>query len=75
MPLTRDQISALTRLELPSCTQPIYSGTGFRGDKRLMVDVREVDVLANHWNPFFVEIAGKYGLTEDTLRETFKAKG
>ena len=40
-----------------------------------MEKVQEVDVLTNHWDPFFVEIAGKYGLTEDALREAFKAKG
>ena len=40
-----------------------------------MVEVLEVEVATNYWDPFFVEIAGKYGLTEDTLRDTFKATG
>jgi LDH2 family malate/lactate/ureidoglycolate dehydrogenase len=30
-----------------------------------------VDVLTNHWDPFFVIIAGKYGLDEETLRAEF----
>jgi len=32
-----------------------------------------VEVLTNHWDPFFVHIAGRYGLTEEQLREEFKA--
>lgn len=30
-----------------------------------------VDVLINHWEPFFVTIAGRYGLDEATLRADF----
>jgi len=34
----------------------------------------QVDVLTNHWDPFFVSIAGKYGLSEATLRAEFDAQ-
>ena len=34
----------------------------------------EVDVLTNHWYPFFVGIAGKYGLSEQALRDGFQAE-
>jgi len=30
-----------------------------------------VDVLVNHWEPFFDDIAGQYGLTEASLRDDF----
>ena len=33
----------------------------------------EVEVLANHWDPFFNNIAGKYGLSEANLRADFEA--
>jgi len=33
-----------------------------------------VDVLSNHWDPFFVNIAGRYGLDEETLRAEFADK-
>lgn len=32
-----------------------------------------VDVLENHWTPFFENIAGRYGLGEETLRREFEA--
>lgn len=31
----------------------------------------EVDVLVNHWVPFFENIAGQYGLSEESLRQDF----
>ena len=34
----------------------------------------EVDVLTNHWDPFFIGIAGKYGLSEQALRDGFQAE-
>ena len=36
-------------------------------------DNDEVDVLVNHWDPFFKTIAGQYGLTEESLRQDFAA--
>jgi hypothetical protein len=30
-------------------------------------------VLTNHWEPFFVNIAGRYNLSEKILRDEFKA--
>jgi len=30
-----------------------------------------VDVLVNHWEPLFDDIAGQYGLTEASLRDDF----
>ena len=32
-----------------------------------------VEVLTNHWDPFFVNIAGRYGLNEEQLRADFNA--
>jgi hypothetical protein len=40
----------------------------------LIENTAEVEVLTNHWDPFFVAIAGKYGLSEHTLREGFQAE-
>ena len=34
-----------------------------------------VDVLTNHWNPFFETIAGKYGLSEERLRKEHASAG
>ena len=33
----------------------------------------EIEILVNHWNPFFVNIAGKYGLSEGKIRQDFEA--
>ena len=33
-----------------------------------------VDVLENHWRPFFENIAGRYGLNEAELRREFAAE-
>jgi LDH2 family malate/lactate/ureidoglycolate dehydrogenase len=46
---------------------------GSKGYEFLRQDAETVDILANHWDPFFVNIAGKYGLNEDRLREEFAA--
>ena len=40
----------------------------------LQKDADIVDVLTNHWDPFFVNIAGRYGLDEETLRAEFAAQ-
>ena len=34
----------------------------------------EVGVLTNHWDPFFVGIGDKYGLSEQALRDGFRAE-
>ena len=47
---------------------------GSVGYQRLIENTAEVDVLTNHWDPFFVGIAGKYGLSEETLRDGFQAE-
>lgn len=47
---------------------------GSAGYKFLQENAQMVDVLTNHWHPFFVNIAGKYGLTEQQLRDDFAAK-
>ena len=47
---------------------------GSVGYQRIIENAAEVDVLTNHWDPFFVGIAGKYGLSEQTLRDGFQAE-
>lgn len=47
---------------------------GSAGYKFLQENAQMVDVLTNHWDPFFVTIAGRYGLTEQQLRDDFEAK-
>jgi len=32
-----------------------------------------VEVLSSHWDPFFINIAGRYGLSEEQLRADFEA--
>lgn len=44
---------------------------GSRGYQFLRQDDVVVDVLSNHWDPFFVNIAGKYGLSEARMRDEF----
>jgi hypothetical protein len=34
----------------------------------------KVDVLTNHWDPFFAGIADKYGLSQQALRDGFQAE-
>jgi LDH2 family malate/lactate/ureidoglycolate dehydrogenase len=41
--------------------------------KNLRENNETVEVLTNHWQPFFENIAGKYGLTEGGLRADFAA--
>jgi len=45
---------------------------GAQGYKYLRDGIEEIDILTNHWDPFFVNIAGRYGLSEDKLRQEFK---
>ena len=47
---------------------------GSKGYAFLKEGVETVDVLSNHWDPFFVNIAGRYGLDEKTLRAEFASK-
>jgi LDH2 family malate/lactate/ureidoglycolate dehydrogenase len=44
---------------------------GAKGYQFLREGEETIDVLTNHWDPFFISIAGKYGLSEDSLREEF----
>jgi len=44
---------------------------GSKGYKFLQEDAETVEVLSNHWEPFFVNIAGRYGLDEETFRSEF----
>ena len=47
---------------------------GSKGYAFLKEGAETVDVLSNHWDPFFVNIAGRYGLDEKTLRAEFAEK-
>lgn len=47
---------------------------GSRGYRFLQEGADIVDVLTNHWDPFFVNIAGRYGLDEEKLRAEFAAQ-
>jgi LDH2 family malate/lactate/ureidoglycolate dehydrogenase len=47
---------------------------GSSGYRFLQENADTVDVLTNHWTPFFVNIAGKYGLDEEGLRAEFAAR-
>lgn len=44
---------------------------GSKGFEVLQNDTGTVEVLTNHWDPFFVNIAGRYGLDEASLRAEF----
>lgn len=44
---------------------------GEAGYRSLQGDLTEVEVLTNHWQPFFETIAGKHGLDEAGLRADF----
>jgi len=46
---------------------------GSKGYAFLKEGAETVDVLSNHWDPFFINIAGRYGLDEKTLRAEFAA--
>ena len=45
----------------------------YPGFERIRKGVTEVEVLESHWEPFFATIAGRYGLTEASLRAEFVA--
>jgi len=47
---------------------------GAQGYRYLKDGIEEIEILVNHWDPFFVNIAGRYNLDEETLREEFKTK-
>jgi len=44
---------------------------GEPGFNRLRAEHTHIEVLEHHWQPFFDTIAGRYNLTEQTLRESF----
>ena len=46
---------------------------GEAGYNSLQQDSDQVEVLTNHWAPFFENIAARYGLSEQQLREEFAA--
>ena len=46
---------------------------GSKGYQFLQENAETVEVLTNHWDPFFVTIAGKYDLSEEQLRADFTA--
>ena len=48
---------------------------GARGWRSLMSGAEEVEVLASHWDPFFVTQAGRHGMTEESLRADWEAEG
>jgi LDH2 family malate/lactate/ureidoglycolate dehydrogenase len=47
---------------------------GSQGYRFMQEGAAVVEVLTNHWDPFFVTIAGKYGLDEKALRAEFAAE-
>ena len=47
---------------------------GEDGYRSLTENQSTVEVLENHWAPFFENIAGKYGLTEAALRSDFDSE-
>ena len=46
---------------------------GAKGYEFIKQDAETVEVLTNHWEPFFVNIAGRYGFSEESLRADFEA--
>ena len=46
---------------------------GSKGYRALMSGRTEVEVLENHWAPFWEKAEGNYALTEDQLRADFAA--
>lgn len=46
---------------------------GSKGYKFIQQNDEIVEVMTNHWDPFFINIAGRYGLSEAQLREEFAA--
>ena len=47
---------------------------GAKGYKNLMAGTTEVQVLENHWAPFWEKAESNYGLTEEQLRADFDAE-
>ena len=47
---------------------------GEKGWKSATSGAEEVEVLASHWDPFFVNLAGKHGLSEESLRADWEAQ-
>ncbi|MEH6549397.1 MAG: Ldh family oxidoreductase [Pseudomonadales bacterium] len=47
---------------------------GENGYQSLKNDQDNVEVLTNHWQPFFETIAGRHGLTEESLRQDFASQ-
>jgi LDH2 family malate/lactate/ureidoglycolate dehydrogenase len=52
----------------PGHSVRIPGETGYRSLKE---DLTDVEVLESHWQPFFENIAGKYGISEAGLRDDF----
>ncbi|MEH6473680.1 MAG: Ldh family oxidoreductase [Halopseudomonas sp.] len=48
---------------------------GESGYNNLQSENDDIEVLTNHWQPFFENIAGRYGLTEARLRSEFSERG
>lgn len=46
---------------------------GSEGYRKIIENEQMVDVLTNHWKPFFIKIANRYNLSEKILRDEFKA--
>ena len=40
---------------------------------KIIENEQMVDVLTNHWKPYFIKIANRYNLSEKILRDEFKA--
>jgi LDH2 family malate/lactate/ureidoglycolate dehydrogenase len=64
-----DYISAIENCE-PRPGQTVRV-PGAKGYQFLRGNAQMVDVFTHHWDPFFVNIAGQYGLSEQKLREDF----
>ncbi len=47
---------------------------GARGWRSLMSGAEEVEVFESHWDPFFQTQAGRFDLTEESLREEWEAQ-
>ena len=47
---------------------------GARGYKSIISNQENVEVLDSHWEPFFKTQAGRYGMTEESLRADWEAQ-
>lgn len=54
----------------PGCSVRVPGETGY---DFICEGKDEVNVLINHWEPFFKNIAGKYSLNEESLRQMYEA--